>query len=225
MDVPEEAPVQLGCVCHTHGAGAMTLQNAIPALDRISRHLEGVQDTREFLLGNTRGVISLCSKAIIAIHKGNLQDGQEILKEADALLAEYRKKAHGELRRYMITPEQEFVEASCLMAIARGKKIPTDKALRVMPESYVLGLLDCVGELKRMVLDRIRAGMAEEGDRIFEVMEEMYLHLYTFSMYDKVLRESRRKIDVDRILVEDARSAITEEARRAELIKALQKSG
>ena len=76
-----------------------------------------------------------------------------------------------------------------------------------------------------MILDRIRAGMADEGGRIFEVMEEMYLHLYTFSMYDKVLRESRRKIDVNRILVEDARSAITEEARRAELIKALQKSG
>lgn len=203
----------------------MTLQNAIPALDRIARHLEEVQDAREFLLGNTRGAISLCSKAIIAIHKGNLQDGQESLKKAGALLAEYRRKAPSELKRYLITPEQEFVEASCLMAIAQGKKIPTDRALRVMPESYVLGLLDCVGELKRMVLDRIRAGRAEDGGKIFGVMEEMYLHLYTFSMYDKVLKESRRKVDVGRILVEDARSAITEETRRTELIKALRGSG
>jgi len=42
-------------------------------------------------------------------------------------------------------------------------------------------------------------------------------------MYDKVLKEARRKIDVDRILVDDARGAITEEKRRFELIKALNK--
>ena len=30
-------------------------------------------------------------------------------------------------------------------------------------------------------------------------------------MYDKVVKEARRKIDVNRILVEDVRSAITEE--------------
>ncbi len=42
-------------------------------------------------------------------------------------------------------------------------------------------------------------------------------------MYDKLVREARRKIDVNRILVDDVRSAITEEKRRAELIKTLQK--
>jgi len=42
-------------------------------------------------------------------------------------------------------------------------------------------------------------------------------------MYDKVVKEARRKIDVNRILVEDVRSAITEEKRRTELIKTLKK--
>jgi translin len=54
-------------------------------------------------------------------------------------------------------------------------------------------------------------------------MENLYLQLYTFSLYDKVVKEARRKIDVNRILVDDVRSAITEEKRRTELIKALQK--
>ena len=40
---------------------------------------------------------------------------------------------------------------------------------------------------------------------------------------DKVVKEARRKIDVNRILVDDVRSAITEEKRRTELIKALEK--
>ena len=67
------------------------------------------------------------------------------------LLKKYKKKATGQLRRYLITPEQEYVEAACLIAIVEKKDIPSDKKLAVMPESYVLGLLEFVGELKRKV--------------------------------------------------------------------------
>ena len=134
-----------------------------------------------------------------------------------------KKKATSDLRKYMITPEQEFVEAASLIAIVEKNEIPSEKELGVMPESYVLGLMDCVGELKRMIFDKIRIGDTDNASRIFEIMENLYLHLYTFSMYDKVVKEARRKIDVDRILVDDARGAITEEKRRSELIKALNK--
>ena len=201
----------------------MTLKNVKPSLNKIAKSLSGIQDSREFLLKNTREIIILCSRSIIAVHRGDLKTGKNNLKQADKLLKKYKKKATGGLRRYLITPEQEFVEAACLIAIVEKKEIPSDKKLSVMPESYVLGLLDCVGELKRRVFDEIRTGNIDEATRIFEIMENLYLHLYTFSMYDKVVKEARRKIDVNRILVDDVRSAITEEKRRAELIKTLQK--
>ena len=201
----------------------MTLKNVKPSLNKIAKELETVQDAREFLLKNTREIIILCSKSIIAVHKGDLTTGKNNLKQAEILLKKYKKKATGGLRRYLITPEQEFVEAACLIAIVEKKEIPTDKKLAVMPESYVLGLLDCVGELKRQVFDKIRIDEIDEATRIFEVMENLYLQLYTFSMYDKVVKEARRKIDVNRILVDDVRSVITEEKRRTELIKILKK--
>ena len=201
----------------------MTLKNVKPSLSKIAKSLENIQDSREFLLKNTREIIILCSRSIIAVHKGDLKTGKNNLRQADKLLKKYKKKATGGLGRYLITPEQEFVEAACLIAIVEKKEIPSDKKLSVMPESYVLGLLDCVGELKRRVFDEIRIGDIDEATRVFEIMENLYLHLYTFSMYDKVVKEARRKIDVNRILVDDVRSAITEEKRRAELIKALQK--
>ena len=201
----------------------MTLKNVKPSLNKIAKDLEKIQDTREFLLKNTREIIILCSKSIIAVHKGDLTTGKNNLKEAEVLLKKYKKKATERLRRYLITPEQEFVEAACLIAIVEHKEIPTDKKLSVMPESYVLGLLDCVGELKRQVFDKIRTNEIDEAIRIFEIMESLYLQLYTFSMYDKVVKEARRKIDVNRILVDDVRSVITEEKRRTELIKILQK--
>jgi len=201
----------------------MTLRNVKPALNKIAKSLEKIQDAREFLLKNSREIIILCSRAIIAVHKGDLKVGKNYLKQAETLLKKYKKKAIVELRRYLITPEQEFVEAACLIAIVEKKEIPLDKKLGVMPESYVLGLLDCIGELKRMVFDKIRIGEIDEATRVFDVMEDLYLDLYNFSMYDKVVKEARRKIDVNRILVEDVRSAITEEKRRTELIKTLQK--
>ena len=201
----------------------MTLKNVKLSLNKITKDLDKVQDAREFLLKNTREIIILCSKSIIAVHKGDLVTGKNNLKEAEMLLKKYKKKAIDGLRRYLITPEQEFVEAACLIAIVEHKEIPTDKELSVMPESYVLGLLDCVGELKRQVFDKIRIDEIDEAIRIFEIMENLYLQLYTFSMYDKVVKEARRKIDVNRILVDDVRSVITEEKRRTELIKILQK--
>ena len=201
----------------------MALKSVRPSLDRIARSLSGTQDSREFLLKNTREVIILCSRSIIAVHRGDMAAANSNLKKAGALLKKFGKKAKGDLKRYMVTPEQEFVEAACLIAIVEKKEIPSDRVLGVMPESYVLGLLDCVGELKRRVFDKIRTGEIKEATRVFEIMEGLYLQLYTFSMYDKVVKEARRKIDVDRILVDDVRSAITEEKRRTDLIRALEK--
>lgn len=199
------------------------LKNVKLSLNKIAKSLGRTQDSREFLLKNTREIIILCSRSIIAVHKGDIAAGKNNLKKAETLLKKYKKKATGDLMRYLITPEQEFVEAACLISIIENKEIPSDKKLSVMPESYVLGLLDCIGELKRSVFDKIRVGEIDEATRIFEIMENLYLHLYTFSMYDKVVKEARRKIDVDRILVDDVRSIITEEKRRTELIKTLEK--
>ncbi len=201
----------------------MTLKKVKPSLNKIAKSLAEIQDAREFLLKNTREVIIIASRSIISAHKGDMKSARNYLKQADVLLKKYKKKTMSDLRKYMITPEQEFVEAASLIAIIEKKEIPSEKELGVMPESYVLGLMDCIGELKRMIFDKIRIGDINDATRIFEVMENLYLNLYPFSIYDKVIKEARRKIDVDRILIDDVRGAITEEKRRSDLITALNK--
>jgi translin len=149
----------------------MTLKNVKSSLDKISKSLADVQDNREFLLKNSREIIILCSRSIISVHKGDLKTAKKNIQEADSLLKKYRKKATSDLRRYLITSEQEYVEAACLLAVVEGKEIPSDTKLKVMGESYVLGLLDCVGELKRMVFDKIRIGDTDKALKIFEIMD------------------------------------------------------
>jgi len=199
----------------------MTLKNVKPSLQGISKSLQTSNASREFLIKNTRDVVILCSHSIIAAHKGDLRLAREKIKRAEAVLKVNQKKAKNNFKKYLITPEQEFVEAHSFLAIVENKEIPPLKSLKVSEESYILGLLDCIGELKRFVLDNIRNDQLKKADRIFNVMENLYQALYPFAMYDKIVKEARRKLDVNRILVEETRAVITEEIRRNHFIKAL----
>ena len=199
----------------------MTLKNIKSSLQGISKSLKASNASREFLIKNTRDVVILCSHSIIAAHKGDLRLAKQKIKKAEAVLKVNQKKAKNEFKKYLITPEQEFVEANSFLAVVENKEIPSLKSLNVSDESYILGLLDCIGELKRLVLDNIRNGQLKEADRIFNVMENLYQALYPFAMYDKIVKETRRKLDVNRILVEETRSVITEEIRRNHFVKAL----
>ena len=201
----------------------MTIKNVKSSLPLISKNLEKTNSKREFLIKNNRETVILCSQAIISIHKNDLNTAKKKIAKAKSELTKLKQKTSGNLVRYIITPEQEFVEAVSLLAVIEGKEIPSVKSLNVSDESYILGLLDCIGELKRQVIDRIRVGDSKRATQLFDVMENLYLLLYPFASYDKIVKETRRKLDVNRMLVEETRSVLTEEIRRQELIKAINK--
>ena len=201
----------------------MTIKNVKSSLPLISKNLEKTNSKREFLIKNNRETVILCSQAIISIHKNDLNTAKKKIAKAKSELTKLKQKTSGTLVRYIITPEQEFVEAASLLAVIEGKEIPSVKSLNVSDESYILGLLDCIGELKRQVIDKIRVGDSKRATQLFDVMENLYLLLYPFASYDKIVKETRRKLDVNRMLVEETRSVLTEEIRRQELIKAINK--
>ena len=196
----------------------MTIKNVKSSLPTISKNLEKTNSKREFLIKNNRETVILCSQAIISIHKNDLNTAKKKIAKAKSELTKLKQKSTGDLIRYIITPEQEFVEAVSLLAVIEGKEIPSVKSLKVSDESYILGLLDCIGEIKRQVIDKIRVGDSRRATKLFDIMENLYLLLYPFASYDKIVKEARRKLDVGRILVEETRSVLTEEIRRQELI-------
>ena len=202
----------------------MGLKNVRTSLPKISKELERTNSSREFLIKNNRSVVINCSQAIISIHKKDLVTAKKKIKKAKEELIKLKQKAEGDLNRYVLTPEQELVEAVSLLSIIEGKDIPSYKSLKISGESYILGLLDCIGELKRQVIDTIRVGNLKKAESLFDVMENLYLMLYPFATYDKIVKESRRKLDVNRSLVEDTRTILTEEIRRQELIETINKS-
>ena len=202
----------------------MGLKNVRTSLPKISKELERTNSSREFLIKNNRSVVINCSQAIISIHKKDLVTAKKKIKKAKEELVKLKQKATGDLGRYVLTPEQELVEAISLLAVIEGKDVPSYKSLKVSGESYILGLLDCIGELKRQVIDTIRVGNLKKAEGLFDMMENLYLMLYPFATYDKIVKESRRKLDVNRSLVEDTRTVLTEEIRRQELINTINKT-
>lgn len=50
-----------------------------------------------------------------------------------------------------------------------------------------MGLLDSLGEIKRIVFDKIRRGMTGDARNLFGTMEEIYGLIYPFAIYDNLV--------------------------------------
>ncbi len=191
------------------------------SLEAIDVELKDVQERREKLIKGTRDAVMLCSKSIIALHRGETESAKKDMEGAKAMLDEFSSFAQDDLERYVAVAEQELVEAYALRSVIEGSVIPSMDDLKVSGSAYLTGLLDCVGEIKRLVYDNMRVGKGQSAESLFAVMEEIYGAVYPFAVYDNVVSGLRKKLDVARMLIEDVRAAVTEESRRKALIDAV----
>jgi translin len=191
------------------------------SLDEIQKQLKSIEERREKLITCTRKVVILCGKSIVAMHRNEIEDGTKKIEEARLLLNEFRPYAKTDLQRYMADAEQEFVEASMLKSILEGTPLPLREDLNVSGPSYITGILDSMGEIKRLIYDRMRTSQTPDVMRLFGLMQELYNAVYPFGVYDNLLPGLRRKLDISKMITEDIRAAVTEHSRRELMINAL----
>lgn len=199
----------------------MLLENVQSSLDEINGDLKDVEERREKLIKGTRDVISICSKSIIAMHHDQMEKAEMNMQQAKIMLDEFRQYSKTDLYRYVSVAEQEIVEAYGLKSVIQNSAIPSMRDLNVSGPSYITGLLDCIGEIKRMVYDKMRTGRAEDAAKLFYLMQDIYSSIFPFAVYDHLVSGMRRKLDVAKMLIEDVRAIVTEEARRDKLIRAI----
>jgi translin len=201
---------------------SLNLKSVETSLDKIQSNLQLTLDRRERLLKESRDVILSCSRAIVFLHSGKTKEARDEIANAQKILKKLRKDGLGSLSRYLISPETEFVEASTVESIVLGEPIKDANSLGVSDEAYLLGLLDTVGELKRLLLVTITEGKAKKTKEYFAAIEELYAQLSPFAVFDNIVNGARRKIDVARIITEDTRGIIAEETRREALLTSIQ---
>ena len=198
------------------------LTNVRTDVEKINKKFKDIEERRNAIIKGTRDATILCSKAIVAMHAHKKNESIENIERAKKLLQQFKEMGKDDLQKYLYIAEQEFVEAYCLFSIIENSVIPGMKSLEVSDISYVMGLLDCIGEIKRMIIDKIRMEGTTNINTLFELMDKIYGIIYPLAVYDNLMPGLRKKLDVARILIENVRAIITEEKRRTIMIEKMQ---
>jgi translin len=186
-------------------------------INEIGRRAREVLDekhrARETTLGASRRTIQACAAAIRAVHRGEFDTAEERIAEAQALLGEADAEvaAHPDVRHggYLHDAKKEFAEANLTLAFVRGGDLPAPEALHVEMPAYLNGMAEAASELRRHLLDCLRAGQLPRAESLLRVMDDVYGLLVTVDYPDALTGGLRRTTDALRAVLERSRGDLT----------------
>ncbi len=171
----------------------------------IKDYFEKKAKRKEKLFQITREIIKECGLSIKSTHSRNTDKAKKHLNKALELMK--KAKEIRECPSETLVAEQELVEAKIVLWAFEKNKAPE---ISESKEAYVLGSLDAVGELKRMMLNCLINNEVEKARAIFKLMEKIYDEFSVLVFPDYVLPAFRRKLDIARMQVERARELLVE---------------
>jgi len=197
-------------------------------LTSIQKDLSQYDRARERVLDLSRAATRMASSSILEIHRGDLKSANSTLEQAQKTLQEIEKLSADapELRSSngVIVAFQEYVEAITLRKISRNERIVSIAESGADHRSYMLGLLDAVGEFRRMALNSLRKGDVGKAEKLLDAMEGVYDDLQTLE-HTSIVPTFRVKMDSARRIIETTRGDVVTEVRRFSLEQALDRLG
>ena len=203
--------------------------DAIAAAGDASRQaLQAKHEAREITLAASRPAIRSCALAIRAVHRGDFDDARAHIAEAQARLDEAAAATalHPDVRTTgpWADAQKEFAEANLTLAFVAGGPLPTADELGVPVASYLNGMAEAASELRRQVLDLLRAGNSARAEELFETMDDVYAVLVTVDYPDAVTGGLRRTTDALRAVLERTRGDVTNAVIAARLQAAVEQT-
>jgi len=177
-------------------------------LASIEAHLRQREMRREDLYEQARRLRRLAQATMARLHSDGVASAD--LEKVRGLLANLsdwlRREGRGD-EPMALDALQEAVEASLLGAIVEGTRLPGPADLSVEPEPYLLGLGDTVGEVRRLILDRLARDDLVGADRLLRLMEQLTQALLRFDT-TRAIVQLKPKQDVARTLLERTRGEV-----------------
>jgi len=204
-------------------------ENTVHKLEGIANQIREKFDVltklRDQALSEARQLTRSCSLAIRAVHR-NDQVGMEMhLNHASTLANKLRAELMNYPDLYYAGYTQdalkEFVEANVTCALILNQPLQAPEELRVEEATYLNGLAEVVGELRRRTLDILRSGYSEEAERLLGYMDEIYSVLVTIDYPDAITNGLRRQTDLARGIIEKTRGDVTFSLRGEQLTRAI----
>ncbi len=187
-------------------------ENLDAITNKIRQSFEAKDAAREKVLPICREVIRFSSLSIRALHRQELHKSQELLNSARKLLdqAEEALSDGIDIRTgFLLDAQKEYAEGSITLALVKGNQLPTPEELRIDEASFLLGMAEAVGELRRYLLDKMRTGDLSRGEEFLSDMDDIYNELVTLDFPDAITHGLRRTTDAMRGVLEKTRSDLT----------------
>ena len=191
--------------------------------DRIRESFERKNQIRDEALAQSRNLIRHAARAIRAIHREDTDLAYENLKEADALAEALREGLSKDPDLYFSGYAQdalkEYCEAHLTVASILNKDWPSPEDLNAEYPTYLNGMSEVVGELRRRIMDIMREGHSQEVEHLLDVMDDIYAQLVTMDFPDALTYGLRRRTDIARSIIERTQADVTVSYRQQELEK------
>jgi translin len=194
----------------------------------IIRRLEAIAAVRDRALTDGRQIVRLSANAVRATHRGDDAEADRLLNDAHSRLAPLLTS----LERfpdilwagYVQDAMKEYAEARLTVALVRGQPLPNPSTLGISDPAYLNALAEAASELRRQVLDLLRADDIARAEQLLLAMDEIYAALMLVDFPDAVTGGLRRTVDALRAVLERTRSDMTIAARQHRLEQALRRS-
>ncbi len=197
------------------------MENLSILAEKVHQVFETRTRMRDEALAQARQLTRHCAHAIRAIHRSEQELAQQHLEEARTLVEGLKAALAGfpELFYAGYTQDaiKEYAEASLTCALILDKELPMPEDLGVEYATYLNGMAETVGELRRRCLDILRHGYSEEAERLLTWMDEIYALMVTLDYPDAVTNGLRRLTDLMRGIVERTRGDMTISLREQKL--------
>jgi translin len=156
-----------------------------------------------------------------------MDTASSLLEEAQAHLDDARSAlvGHDDILHagFVHDAEKELAEARITYALVSGAAMPTPDQLGVQTSAFLKGLAESIGELRRHILDLMRAGELERCEELLGAMDDMYYLLVSMDYPDGITFGLRRLTDVARSIIERTRGDYTTSVIQGSLRAALEK--
>ena len=180
---------------------------------------------REAALGRCRDAIRNSANAIRAVHRGEFDLAETLLREATQTAQSLREGLadHPDLLFAGYTQDalKEYAEAALVYAFLHGDAPPSAAMLHVDSAAYLNGLAEAASELRRAILDGLRHGQVARGEALLTIMDDVYSMLVTVDFPDAITGGLRRTTDALRAVLERTRGDMTAAIRQEQLTAAL----
>ena len=195
--------------------------------EQAEKNFEARTKARDQALVQARQLTRLAAHTIRAIHRSESETAHDLLDQARQIVQAMKQDLADFPDLYFAGYTQdaikEFAEASTTCALIENEELPLPSTLGIEPSTYINGLAESIGELRRRCLDILRQGYSEEAERLLGEMDEIYNFLVTMDYPDAVTNGLRRQTDLARGIIERTRADLTLSLREEHLQEALQK--